>query len=76
MQMSEPDSREPGLRAGRWADLYGWLEAEAMQLARLEVPAGPDRESISAQARELLYVRQHMRRVDPALPVSAIDRQE
>jgi hypothetical protein len=60
----------------RWAGLYGWLETEITQMDRLEVPAGPDRESISAQAHELRYVREHMRGVDPALPVSEIDRQE
>jgi hypothetical protein len=62
--------RDPGRW---WADLYGWLETEIVQMDRLAVP-GPDDQAISAQAHELRFVREHMRGVDPALPSSEVDR--
>ena len=64
-------------RDRRWDDLYGWLGTEALQLARIARAEGPDpagRASIAAQAGELRFVREHMRQVDPALPVDESDQ--
>jgi hypothetical protein len=75
-----PCSRTGVLPAGPGQDyataLHGAAAGQLVAVLPDAQPAGPDRESISAQAHELRYVREHMRGVDPALPVSEIDRQE